>query len=44
MVVSGAHQALDLLARVLVKPGDSIWMEDPGSASAVAAFRNASVT
>jgi GntR family transcriptional regulator / MocR family aminotransferase len=41
VVVSGAHQALDLLARVLVKPGDPVWMEDPGSASAAAAFRNA---
>jgi GntR family transcriptional regulator/MocR family aminotransferase len=41
VVVSGAHQALDLLARVLVKPGDPVWIEDPGSASAAAAFRNA---
>ena len=30
VIVSGIQQALDLLARLLVKPQDPIWMEDPG--------------
>lgn len=30
LIVSGAQQALDLVARVLVEPGDPVWMEDPG--------------
>lgn len=30
MVVSGAQQALDLAARVLLNPGDPVWVEDPG--------------
>lgn len=30
MIVSGAQQALDLVARVLVDPGDTIVTEDPG--------------
>jgi GntR family transcriptional regulator/MocR family aminotransferase len=29
-VVSGAQQALDLAARVLVDPGDTVWIEEPG--------------
>ncbi|MCB1885410.1 MAG: PLP-dependent aminotransferase family protein [Geminicoccaceae bacterium] len=29
-VVSGAQQALDLAARVLLDPGDRVWVEDPG--------------
>jgi GntR family transcriptional regulator / MocR family aminotransferase len=41
VVVSGTQQALDLLARLLFKPGAEVWMEDPGYAGAVAAFRNA---
>ena len=30
MVVSGSQQALDLCARVLVDPGDPVWVEEPG--------------
>jgi GntR family transcriptional regulator/MocR family aminotransferase len=30
VVVSGVHQALDLTARLLLDPGDRVWMEDPG--------------
>jgi GntR family transcriptional regulator/MocR family aminotransferase len=41
VIVSGVQQALDLLARVLLKPGDRVWMEDPGYFGAVIAFRNA---
>jgi len=29
-VVSGAQQALDLCARVLLDPGDPVWVEEPG--------------
>ena len=38
IVVSGIQQALDLLARVLLKPGDPVWMEDPGYFGAEIAF------
>jgi len=37
-VVSGAQQALDLLARVLLKHGEPVWMEDPGYFGASIAF------
>ena len=30
MIVSGSQQALDLSARVLLNPGDSVWLEEPG--------------
>jgi GntR family transcriptional regulator/MocR family aminotransferase len=30
IVTSGAQQALDLVARLLLDPGDRVWMEDPG--------------
>ena len=43
VIVSGVQQALDILARVLLKPGDSVWMEDPGYFGAVTAFHNAGV-
>lgn len=41
VIVSGVQQGLDLVARVLVKPGTPIWIEDPGYFGATAAFRNA---
>jgi len=30
MVVSGSQQALEITARVLVDPGDRVWVEEPG--------------
>lgn len=30
MIVSGSQQALDLSARVLLNPGDKVWIEEPG--------------
>lgn len=30
VVTSGAQQGLDLIARLLLDPGDAVWMEDPG--------------
>lgn len=30
MVVSGSQQALEISARVLLDPGDRVWMEEPG--------------
>jgi GntR family transcriptional regulator/MocR family aminotransferase len=41
IMVSGVQQALDLLARFLLRPGDSVWMEDPGYFGATIAFERA---
>ncbi|MGA8939583.1 MAG: PLP-dependent aminotransferase family protein [Acidobacteriaceae bacterium] len=41
MIVSGIQQALDLLARLLLKRRDPVWMEDPGYFGASIAFNNA---
>lgn len=41
VVTSGTQQSLDLLARILIKPGDRVWVEDPGYTDAAEAFRNA---
>jgi GntR family transcriptional regulator/MocR family aminotransferase len=30
IVVTGSQQGIDLAARVLLDPGDGVWMEDPG--------------
>lgn len=30
IVTSGAQHAVDLAARLLLKPGDKVWLEDPG--------------
>ena len=38
--MSGVQQALDLLARLLLKKDDPIWMEDPGYFGAEIAFSN----
>jgi GntR family transcriptional regulator/MocR family aminotransferase len=40
VIVSGVQQGLDLVARVLIKPGNSVFVEDPGYFGATAAFRN----
>ena len=41
VVVNGAQQGLDLAARVLLDPGDAVWVEDPGRMGASAALRGA---
>jgi len=41
VIVTGVQQALDLLARLLLKPDDAVWMEDPGYFGATIAFTNA---
>jgi GntR family transcriptional regulator/MocR family aminotransferase len=41
VVTSGAQQAVDLCARLLLDPGDRVVMEDPGYASARAVFEAA---
>lgn len=41
MIVSGTQQALDLIARITLDPGDEVWMEDPGYPGASAIFRAA---
>ena len=38
VITSGAQQGLDLAARLLSDPGDSVWMEDPGYLGAKAAL------
>ncbi len=41
VITSGVQQALDLLARFLLKRDDPVWMEDPGYFGASIAFANA---
>lgn len=38
LIVSGAQQAVDLVARALTDPGDEVWFEDPGYTAARSAF------
>jgi GntR family transcriptional regulator/MocR family aminotransferase len=38
IVFSSTQQSLDLAARLLLDPGDSVWMEEPGYPGARAAF------
>ncbi|MEO1084180.1 MAG: PLP-dependent aminotransferase family protein, partial [Acidobacteriota bacterium] len=38
LIVRGSQQVLDLAARVLLDPGDAVWMEDPGYGAARVAF------
>jgi GntR family transcriptional regulator/MocR family aminotransferase len=44
IVTAGAQQALDLIARVLLQPGESAWLEEPGYFGARAAFEEAGAT
>jgi GntR family transcriptional regulator / MocR family aminotransferase len=39
IITSGTQQALDLIARFLLAPGDRVWMEDPGYPGALQALR-----
>ncbi len=39
VIVNGAQQALDILARLLLEPGDEVLMETPGYADAAALFQ-----
>jgi GntR family transcriptional regulator/MocR family aminotransferase len=41
VVTTGAQAALDILARLLIDPGDAVWMEEPGYLGAQAAFASA---
>lgn len=41
IIVAGAQQGLDLAARVLLAPGDAVWLEDPGYAGTREAWRAA---
>jgi GntR family transcriptional regulator/MocR family aminotransferase len=41
VITSGTQQSLDLLARVLVRPNDRLWIEDPGYKDAAEIFRHA---
>ncbi|HRE28988.1 MAG TPA: PLP-dependent aminotransferase family protein, partial [Anaerolineales bacterium] len=41
VIVSGSQGALDLVARLLVDPGDPVWLEDPGYLGARGAFAGA---
>jgi GntR family transcriptional regulator/MocR family aminotransferase len=38
IITTGAQAALDLLARVLLDPGDAVWVEEPSHTGAQAAF------
>ena len=40
-IVSGVQEALDLVARVLLNPGDQVCMEDPGYIGAAIVFKTA---
>jgi len=39
LILSGAQEALDRTARVLVNPGDPVWMEEPGYPGAALVFQ-----
>ncbi len=44
VLVRGAQQAIDLVARILLKPDDKIWFEDPGYPTARRLFEFAGAT
>ncbi|MFN7925192.1 MAG: PLP-dependent aminotransferase family protein [Bryobacteraceae bacterium] len=39
VITSGAQQGVDIIARATIRPGDSVWIEDPGYKDAAEAFR-----
>src|SRR5437868_9433415 len=41
LVLAGAQQGLDLLARCLVDPGDAVIVDRPGYLGAISSFRSA---
>jgi GntR family transcriptional regulator/MocR family aminotransferase len=41
IIVNGAQQGFDLASRVLLDPGDAVWLEDPGYHGARGAFTSA---
>jgi len=41
IIISGAQAAFDLLSRILLDPGDGVWIEEPGYPGAQAAFQAA---
>ena len=41
VVVSGSQQGLDIVSRLLLDPGDPVWIEDPGYLGARGALRGA---
>jgi len=43
IVTAGSQQALDLAVRLLLDPGDTAWVEDPGYLGARGAFRAAGI-
>ncbi len=44
VITTGSQQGLDLVARVLLDPGDKVWLEDPGYHGARGAFTAAGGT
>ncbi|HEU0122979.1 MAG TPA: PLP-dependent aminotransferase family protein [Bryobacteraceae bacterium] len=38
-IVSGTNQSLDLVLRLLLRPGDPVWLEDPGYTGALFALQ-----
>jgi GntR family transcriptional regulator/MocR family aminotransferase len=43
LVLTGSQQGLDLIARILLDPGDKAWIEEPGYISARAALQGAGI-
>jgi len=43
IIVNGSLQGISLLLQYLLKPGDSVWMEDPGYEMVNTAFKNRGV-